>query len=251
MSQPENSNSQNLNPYVSVDCVVFGFQHAKLKVLLIERVHELEDGQESTDTLLPGDLIRNDENLDQAATRVLGELTGMDHVYLEQIAAFGDPDRVNSMDDKHWLKQVRTEPEARVVTVGYYSLIRPENFSLAASSFAKTASWHNINKIPDLAFDHNLILSKGLESLKTKLRNHPVGFELLPKKFTLGQLQQLYETILDAELDKRNFRRKILKLNFLEPLDEHQKGVAHKPAQLYRFDRERYEELPSSVFDFQ
>lgn len=251
MSEKGKLNGHELNPHVSVDCVVFGFQDAKLKVLLIERVHELEDGLESTDTLLPGDLIRNDENLDDAASRVLEELTGLDHIYLEQIAAFGDPDRVNRQDDKHWLSQVRTDPDARVITIGYYSLIRPENFKLAASSFAKTASWHDITAIPNLAFDHNMILSQGLVALKTKLRNHPVGFELLPKKFTLGQLQQLYETILDAELDKRNFRRKILKLNFLEPLDEHQKGVAHKPAQLYRFDKKRYEELPSSVFDFQ
>lgn len=240
-----------LNPNISVDCVVFGFQNAKLKVLLMERNHIHEDGENSTDITLPGDLIKNDENLDEAATRVLGELTGLDHIYLEQFAAFGDPDRLDSEGDRHWLEQIRENPEARVITVGYYSLIRPENFEIQVSSFAKDAGWYELNDVPDLAFDHNEILSKGLTALKNKLRNHPVGFELLPRKFTLGQLQQLYEIILDTELDKRNFRRKILKLNFLEPLSEKQSGVAHKPAKLYRFDKERYESLPTSVFDFQ
>lgn len=240
-----------LNPNVSVDCVVFGFQDATLKVLLIERKHQHENGDHPSDMVLPGDLIRNDENLDEAATRVLGELTGLDRIYLEQFEAFGDPDRVRQEGDVHWLKQIRENPEARVITIGYYSLIRPEDFELQASSFAKTAGWFPIDEVPDLAFDHNRIMTKGLRALKNKLRNHPIAFELLPRKFTLGQLQQLYEIILDAELDKRNFRRKILKLNFLEQLSEKQAGVAHKPASLYRFDKTRYEELPTSVFDFQ
>ena len=240
-----------LNPNISVDCVVFGFQNAKLKVLLMERNHIHEDGENSTDTALPGDLIKNDENLDEAATRVLGELTGLDHIYLEQFAAFGDPARLASEGDQHWLEQIRENPEARVVTIGYFSLIRPENFEIHVSSFAKNADWYELNEVPSLAFDHDEILIKGLEALKNKLRNHPIGFELLPRKFTLGQLQQLYEIILDTELDKRNFRRKVLKLNFLEPLSEKQSGVAHKPANLYRFDKERYESLPTSVFDFQ
>ncbi|MFT4524527.1 MAG: 8-oxo-dGTP diphosphatase [Bacteroidia bacterium] len=240
-----------LNPNVSVDCVVFGFQNAKLKVLLMERNHEYEEGEDSIDTALPGDLIKNDENLNEAATRVLGELTGLDQIYLEQFAAFGDPSRLANEGDQHWLEQIRENPEARVITIGYFSLIRPENFEINVSSFAKNAGWYALEEVPNLAFDHNEILQKGLKALKNKLRNHPIGFELLPRKFTLGQLQQLYEIILDTELDKRNFRRKILKLNFLEPLAEKQSGVAHKPAKLYRFDKERYESLPISVFDFQ
>ena len=241
----------SLNPNVSVDCVVFGFQNAKLKVLLMERNHENASGENSTDTALPGDLINNDETLDEAATRVLGELTGLDQIYLEQFAAFGDPSRLASEGDQHWLEQVRENPEARVVTIGYFSLIRPENFEINVSSFAKNAGWYEIGQVPELAFDHNEILQQGLEALKSKLRNHPIGFELLPRKFTLGKLQELYEIILDTALDKRNFRRKILKLNFLEPLTEKQSGVAHKPAKLYRFDKKRYESLPTSVFNFQ
>lgn len=239
----------NVNPNVSVDCAVFGFTSNGLQVLLIER--DNPDNVSGRNFLLPGDLIHNDENLDQAANRILKELTGLDNVYLEQFAAFGDPDRVKKENDLEWLRRVRKDPEARVITVGYYSLIKPENFKLTASSFARKAEWVNVNTVPELAFDHDNILAAALLSLKNKLRNHPVGFELLPKKFTLGQLQNLYESILGVALDKRNFRRKVSKLKFLEPLDEQQKGVAHKPAKLYRFNHSAYEKLNTGAFDFQ
>lgn len=238
-----------LNPNVSVDCVVFGFDVDGLKVLLIER--ENSDNGTVKNYLLPGDLIRNDENLNQAASRVLKELTGLNHVYLEQFASFGDPNRVKKENDLQWLRSIRKDPEARVITVGYFSLIKPENFKLAASSFARKAEWINMENVPELAFDHDNILAKGLEALKNKMRNHPVGFELLPKKFSLGQLQHLYQTVLGVTIDKRNFRRKILKLGILNPLNEQQKGVAHKPAKLFRFNSEAYENLSNSAFDFQ
>jgi 8-oxo-dGTP diphosphatase len=138
-----------------------------------------------------------------------------------------------------------------VITVGYFSLIKPENFRLAASSFARKAEWINMGNVPELAFDHDEILSAAFQALKTKLRNHPVAFELLPKKFTIGQLQNLYESILGVTLDKRNFRRKVSKLKFIEPLDEQQTGVAHKPAMLYQFNHARYEKLNTGAFDFQ
>ena len=239
----------NLNPNVSVDCAVFGFDKGGLKVLLIER--DNPDNTEGKNYQLPGDLIRNDENLDDAANRVLRELTNIDKLFLEQFAAFGDPQRVKRENDLEWLRSVRKDPEARVVTVGYYSLIKPENFKLAANSFARKAEWVNVKEVPELAFDHNQILSTALEALKLKMRTVPVGFELLPKKFTLHQLQSLYEAVLGTEIDKRNFRRKILGMKFIVPLDEKQKGVAHKPAQLFQFNKKNYNQNFSLAFDFQ
>lgn len=239
----------NVNPNVSVDCVVFGFDTKGLKVLLIERNNP--DNTEGKNYQLPGDLIRNDEDLDQAAQRVLKELTGLDNVFLEQFSAFGDPLRVKRENDLEWLRSVRKDPEARVVTIGYYALIKSENFRPSASSFARKAEWVNMAKVPELAFDHNSILTKALESLKLKMRLEPVGIELLPKKFTLGQLQSLYEAVLGVPIDKRNFRRKVLSMNFLAALDEKQQGVAHKPAQLFQFDVKTLGRPFSTTLDFQ
>ena len=244
----ENHLSHNLNPNVSVDCVILGFDVKGLKVLLIER--DNPDNTEGKNYQLPGDLIRNDEDLDHAATRILKELTGLDHLFLSQFAAFGNPQRVKRENDLEWLRRVRKDPDARVVTIGYFSLIKPEDFAPAASSFARKAEWVQLADVPELAFDHNLILETGLNALKQKMRSEPVGFELLPAKFTLRQLQHLYETILGVEIDKRNFRRKIQGMKFLVPLDEKQKGVAHKPAQLFNFDKENYKDNFSATFDF-
>jgi 8-oxo-dGTP diphosphatase len=241
--------SLGLNPNVSVDCVVFGFDVTGLKVLLIER--ENPDNTEGKNFQLPGDLIRNNENLDEAANRVLKELTRLNDLYLEQFSAFGDPLRVKRENDLEWLRSVRKDPEARVVTIGYFSLIKPENFKPTANSFARKAEWIHLDNVPELAFDHNLILTVGLNALKLKMRSEPVGFELLPSKFTLGQLQNLYETVMGYEIDKRNFRRKILGMNFLVQLEEKQRGVAHKPARLYQFNQSAYNEAFSPAFDFQ
>lgn len=241
--------SHNLNPNVSVDCVILGFDVKGLKVLLIER--DNPDNTEGKNYQLPGDLIRNDENLDQAAARILKELTGLDHLFLSQFAAFGNPQRVKRENDLEWLRRVRKDPDARVVTIGYFSLIKPEDFAPAASSFARKAEWVQLVEVPELAFDHNQILESGLEALKLKMKHEPVGFELLPEKFTLNQLQTLYETVLGTEMDKRNFRRKAQSLDFLEPLDEKQKGVAHKPARLFQFNKEVYANGFSSTLDFQ
>ncbi|MFM1875478.1 MAG: hypothetical protein RL266_1215 [Bacteroidota bacterium] len=245
----QNHLSFNVNPNVSVDCVVFGFDKNGLKVLLIER--ENPDNTEGKNYQLPGDLIHNDENLDEAANRVLKELTNIDKLFLEQFAAFGDPQRVKRENDLEWLRSVRKDPDARVVTIGYYALIKSENFKPTANSFARKAEWVNKNDVPELAFDHNQILSAALEALKLKMRTVPVGFELLPKKFTLRQLQSLYEAVLGSEIDKRNFRRKILGMKFIVPLDEKQKGVAHKPAQLFQFNKKDYNQSFSLAFDFQ
>lgn len=239
--------TSGVNPHVSVDCVIFGFDFKELKVLLIRR-RETEDIEEGR-WALPGDLIYEDESLDEAASRVLNELTGLHDLFLEQFEAFGDPDRVKHEGDAAWLHFMREQPEARVITVAYYSLVKLVGFQLHPASFAKRAEWFSIEDVPGLAFDHNLIVERAMLRLRDSLRRQPIGFALLPPKFTLGQLQRLYEAILGESLDKRNFRKKMLKKGVLIPLDEKQKGVPHKPAQFYKFDHDRYAAL-SGDFDF-
>ncbi len=244
--------SVQLNPHISIDCVVFGFDEDELKVLLIERkpVASRESaGSFQTKLALPGNLIRDDEDLDTNARRILQELTGLAHIYLQQFGSFGDPDRVRGENDIAWLKEMRKEPMERVVTIAYYSLVKLSDYEPHASLFAEKAEWYPVSRIKSLAFDHYKILNGALETLKNDVRIHPVGFELLPGKFTLGQLQRLYEIILSTELDKRNFRRKILKTGILKPSGEKQSGVRHKPAELFSFDKKRYYELREERYD--
>lgn len=238
-----------LNPNVSVDCVIFGFDSEKLKVLLIDRGQKTNNVENKV-YALPGNLIQENENLDQAARRVLEELTGLHDIYLEQFGSFGDPDRLTKKQDLKWLKSIRAEPDARVITVAYYSLIRSDQYELHASSFAHEAIWHDLDNLPKLGFDHEKIIRAATAELKFKSKYQPLGFELLPEKFTLGQLQKLYEAILGAELDKRNFRRKFQKMNLLTRLDEKQSGVAHKPARYFIFNKEKYEAYREDGDDF-
>lgn len=226
----------------SVDNVIFGFDEGELKVLLIQRGTIPHKGQWA----LPGDLVYPQEDLDTAAARVLNQLTGLDNVYLEQVNAFGAVDR---------------HPLGRVITIAYYALIKVSDYTVTPASFAHYARWHAIPKVGQLAFDHNAILSVCIARLKEKVRKEPVGFELLPPKFTLTELQQLYESILCVDqdtklldrskgLDKRNFRKKILGMNLLIDLEELQENVSHRPAKLYQFDWSRYQEFVSSGFSF-
>ncbi|MCH2022106.1 MAG: NUDIX domain-containing protein [Saprospiraceae bacterium] len=238
---------QQLNPYISVDCVIFGFDSDRLKVLLIER----EDHSLNTESTLalPGDLINNEENLNESANRVLKELTGLKNIYLKQIGAFGDLNRISKKDDKAWLQTVRTNPEARVITIAYYSLVKISDSNPKASSFATSAKWYNVEEIKALAFDHYDILRAALSQLRNEIIHQPVGFNLMPKMFTLGQLQKMYEAILNKKLDKRNFRRKILKLNILDATQEKETGVSHKPAQYFVFNKKNYNSLADTGFN--
>ncbi|NND94219.1 MAG: NUDIX hydrolase [Flavobacteriales bacterium] len=239
-----------LNPNISIDCVLFGFDFEKLHVLLIDRGGDQDDqGDDVKRFALPGDLIYNDEDLNSGAQRVLKDLTGLDNIFLEQFGAFGDPKRLSDERDRRWLKSLRSHPEERVVTIGYYSLVKMRDYHPVASSFAQSVRWLPINEVGELAFDHNCIFSQALTSLRNTLQTRPIGFNLLPPKFTLGQLQKLYEAIHDKELDKRNFRRKILKLGIVKELEEKQKGVAHKPARFFAFDKDKYEELQEEGFE--
>ena len=212
------------HPAVTVDCVVFGLDDGDLKILLIERALEPYQGRWA----LPGGFIKMDEDLETSARRELTEETGVSELYLEQLAAFGSPGR---------------DPRERVITVAYFAIVNLFDHNLKADTDARRAVWFPADELPDLAFDHHLIFDEALRRLRGKVRYQPVGFEFLPKKFSLTQVQKLYETILGEGLDKRNFRKKILSTGLLVPLGELEVDVAHRAAQLYRFDAEAYARL--------
>jgi 8-oxo-dGTP diphosphatase len=209
---------------LTVDCVVFGFDEGELKVLLIERGLEPFKGRWA----LPGGFVRVEETLDEAARRELVEETGLKKVFLEQLYTFGSEDR---------------DPRERVVSVAYYALVKLSEHEARAATDAANAEWFQVSKPPKLAFDHADILAAGLARLKGKVRYQPIGFELLPPRFTLSQLQHLYEAVLGTDLDKRNFRKKVLGFGLLVPLKETQMVGPHRPAQLFRFDAEKYRKL--------
>ena len=218
---------------LSIDCVVLGFdEDQKLKVLLIKKfINEKNDYQFA----LPGDLVGLNEDLLTGAQRILNSLTSIDNLFLDQFSVFGDPERTKDKKDQSWLKMYRKEPNERVVTVGYIALVKMEDYMPHASSFAIDAEWVELNKVSsELAFDHNLILNNGIEYLRNQL-DHELVTNLLPSKFTLSQLQNLYEILLDQKLDKRNFRKNVSKDILIIKTDEKQKGVAHKPAHLYTY----------------
>lgn len=219
-------------PALTVDCVVFGLDEDELEVMLIRRGLEPFAGRWA----LPGGFVHIDETLEEAARRELEEETGLRKVYLEQLFSFGAIDR---------------DPRERVVTVAYYALVKLSDHKVKAATDATDAAWFSLGDLPDLAFDHQHILEVALERLKGKVRYQPIGFELLPKKFTLTQLQRMYEIILDRPLDKRNFRKKILGMDLLIELDEVQKDVAHRAARLYKFDDRHYRKLVKQGFSFE
>jgi ADP-ribose pyrophosphatase YjhB (NUDIX family) len=217
---------------LSIDCLIFGFQRSELKILLVKHAEGIIKDQWA----LPGGFVAYDEDIDAAATRLLHDLTGVENLYLEQLKAFGDVNRY---------------PTKRVITIAYFALTRPENFELIPGFTASDAKWFNIQNLPELPYDHNNILQFGWKNLKRKVKYEPIGFNLLRKKFTLLQLQELYEAILETSLDKPNFRRKIMKMGLLIPCQEKQKGVSHRAANLYRFDQKIYSQLKKDGFIFE
>jgi 8-oxo-dGTP diphosphatase len=217
---------------LTVDGVVFGFGAGELKVLLIQRALEPFKGKWA----LPGGFVHVDETLDEAARRELVEETGLEDIYLEQLYTFGT---------------VKRDPRERVVSVAYYALVKLSDHKAKAATDAAEAKWFPVSQLPKLAFDHADILALALTRLQGKVRYQPIGFELLPPKFTLSDLQHLYEAILGAELDKRNFRKKVLGFGLLVALNESQVGGRHRPAQLFRFDADKYEKLKKRGFNFE
>jgi 8-oxo-dGTP diphosphatase len=218
-------------PAITVDCVVFGLDEHDLKVLLIQR--KLSPFQHGW--ALPGGFVHIDETLDDAARRELEEEAGVSDVYLEQLYTFGALDR---------------DPRERIVTVAYYALAKLSDHRIQAATDAMGVGWFGLDDLPKLAFDHAEIVQRAHERLRGKVRYAPVGFELLPARFSLTQLQRLYEIILGTGLDKRNFRKKILAMDLLVETDEVEQGVRHRAARLYRFDRRKYDRLTKQGFEF-
>ena len=209
------------HPAVTVDIVIFTIRSDELKVLLIKRALSPFRGEWA----LPGGFVNLDESLDAAARRELEEETGVAGVYLEQLYTFGTPDR---------------DPRERVITIAYYALIPSDRIVLQAATDAEGVSWFGMEELPELAFDHHEILSLAHERLVAKLDYSTIAFQFMPQAFSLSELQQVYEVILRAPVDKRNFRKRILALNLIEPTGAEKREGAHRPAKLYRvIDRSR------------
>ena len=207
------SHLEYFNIAVSVDCVIFGYESKELKVLLIKS--DLEEFKDLWSLL--GDLVRPDENIESAPYRVLRERTGLDDVYLDQVYTFGDLGR---------------HPSGRVITTAYYSLINIKHHKLKLTH--NELHWHKLNDIKKLAFDHKKILDTSLDRLREQIMDHPIIFNLLPEKFSLRELQDLYQSILGISLDRRNFRKKIAHKDWLLDLDEMENDVPHRPGKLYK-----------------
>lgn len=215
---------------VAVDCIIFGFDGRQLQGLFIKRGFEPEKGKWS----LMGGFVSKDESVDEAASRVLNDLTGLTNIYMEQLYCFGDISR---------------DTAGRVVSVAYFALINIAEYS-EQLQHNHEARWFALNKMPALIFDHKHMVMKAKERLQQKVANHPIGFELLPEKFTLPQLQSLYEAIYEGPIDKRNFTRKILSLSILNKLSEKEKESSRKGAFYYVFDRSKYSKLEHEGLKF-
>lgn len=217
---------------VSIDCVIFGFEKSIMEVLLIKRARQPNKGKWA----LPGGFIKKKELVEDAAHRILEASTGVKNIYLEEIAVFDRVDRF---------------PTHRVFTIGHFALISPEQYQLTTGKDSTEVRWFKMNELPELPFDHENILNVALTKLRSRVRYRPIGFELLPEKFTLPKLQNLYETILDKKLDKRNFRKKILNMNLLKSLKEKDKNNKRRAAFLYKFDKNSYNRLKEKGFIFE
>lgn len=227
-------------PSLSLDCVIFGFHDNQLKVLLLKM-------KNASQWSLPGGFIFKSEDVDEAAKRVLKERTGLSKIFLHQFNVFGRPKRSDSnfhrqvlrkegieLKDDHWLLR-------RFVTIGYYALVEYSVVNPKPDNFSEICTWREVDDLPELMMDHRNIVEKALQTVRQNLNSHPIGYNLLPAKFTMPQLQKLYETILGKKLDRRNFQRKILSYGILKRLKEVKKGGAHKAPYLYNFDLRKYE----------
>lgn len=235
-------NNENYQPGLSIDCVIFGFHDNQLKVLLIK----VESANKWS---LPGGFIPVDQDIDTAAITVLNGRTGVDGVFLRQFATFGKVNRNHQHFDKQTLEYLQIEEEKakwltrRFVTIGYYALVDFSKILPNSTSIYEVVEWIDHKEVPELILDHKEILDKALDTLRTELNLMPVGYNLLPEKFTIPELQKLYETILDKKLDRRNFLRKITNIGILTKLDEKKSNVPHKAPNLYSFDKEKYDEV--------
>lgn len=230
------------NNHISVDCVVIGFDGKQLKVLLVKRNWE-EDGRFLNDMKLPGSLIYMDEDLNEAAERVLYELTGIKDVSLTQFKAFGSKNRTNNPEDILWLERATQSKVERIVTIAYFSMVKIDR-ALSKNIDELQANWIAMDEVEKLAFDHNLIIKEAMTHIRHFVEINPsILFDLLPRKFTILQLRILYELVYDMKVDVRNFHKKIAMLDYIVPLEEKQQGVAHRAARLYKFDKKIYNKV--------
>jgi ADP-ribose pyrophosphatase YjhB (NUDIX family) len=219
--------------HVAVDCIIFGYDEdgRELKVLLLKRNFQPAKGEWS----LMGGFVKNDESIDESAKRILNQLTGLSELYMEQLYTFGELER---------------DPGARIISVAYFALIKINASDLELVK-SHGATWVPISAMPKLIFDHTAMIERALKKLQIRARTQPIGFELLPDKFTIPQLQGLYQAIYNKVLDKRNFRRKLLSMDLLEKLEEKEKESSRKGAWYYRFDPNKYEDLLKRGFNFE
>lgn len=234
---------------VSVDCIIFGFHENELKVLLLQAKY-------AGIWALPGGFILKEEHMDDAAKRILQERTGVDDIYMQQFHVFSEPDRSTKKANKQFLKNVGIEMEEswlfdRFITVGYTALVDFSKVQPVTDILSSDCKWFNIHAIPEMILDHKAILDKALDNLRLQLNYHPLGYNLLPEKFTMPELQKLYETILDRKLDRRNFQRKIMSTGILKRLNETKKGVAHKAPYYYKFDLRKYQKALKGGMGFE
>lgn len=219
-------------PALTTDCVIFGYDGIELKVLLIERAHDPHKGKWA----LPGGFVDMDETTETCARRELEEETGLSNIYVEQLYTFSDVNR---------------DPRGRVISVAYYALVRIAPNDVKGGDDASQACWFSMKDIPSLAFDHDHILRMAFQRLKGKIRYQPIGFELLDERFTIRELQNLYEAILETQIDRSNFHKKITSMGILIPLNEKEANTPHKAGRYFQFDSQKYNELTSRGFNFE
>jgi 8-oxo-dGTP diphosphatase len=225
--------NENQNIRVAVDAIVFGYQNNQLYVLLIQQ----KFGTQESYWALPGGLVKNEESLQDAVKRELKEETNITVNYFEQLFTFGD--------------DVFRDPRNRVISVAYFALVDATKLKVKADSDAENAQWFKIDEIPALAFDHTIIITKAIERLKAKLTYEPIGFDLLPKEFLFSELENLYCTILEKEIDRRNFRKKILSFEIIEETDHFSPLKSGRPAKLFKFNNQKYSDLLKKGFHFE
>ncbi|HKL36233.1 MAG TPA: NUDIX domain-containing protein [Salegentibacter sp.] len=223
--------SRNDKMYVATDCIIFGFDEGKLKLLIFKR--QVEPLKNSWSLI--GSFVKIDEDVDQAAERVLKEITGLENIFMDELKSYG---------------KAKRDPGYRTISIAHYALIRLGEYDKELVK-KHGAYWHEIEALPPLVLDHSQMVNDALEHIKREARYKPIGFELLPEKFTIPQLQQLYEAIYQKELDTRNFRKKVLSLNVLIKLEEKDKSTSRKGAFLYKFDRNNYQKLINSGYNFE
>lgn len=235
--------------HISVDCVIFGFHENDLKVLLLKAKY-------AGKWALPGGFILKSEHLDEAARRILKERTGLDNIYLQQFHVFSDPERSTEKINRQFLKNVGVKLDEswmfdRFITIGVYALVDFTKVTPRADNISEACEWCSISEVPGMILDHRQIIDAALQSLRLQLNFYPVGYNLLAKKFTMPELQKLYETILSRKLDRRNFQRKMIATGILQRLDETKKNVAHKAPYYYKFDLRKYAKALKSGMGFE